>query len=255
MICSLRTRISKPAYVHFGQTFSLINSSLHIPRYLVMEDCLTTLSTPQSPWIFPHLGCLWLRCRTHTEKHTPLRSVWLWPYQPYPSVSSLSMCSCDVEEEATAAWLMQNSTSGLTHPKYRGCWVHSWGMNFLLQDRIPGDAVTPCSLHRRECLVTLQPPSPLPSSSSFLRSTSPCFHVLFQLRWEEVCCSLHFPYVLVKHGWDGDVNLSVCACSHVSYSKLFKHSYAHILVWWSELPPHTSVSLPGKQKFWYESTM
>lgn len=56
MICSLCAPISETAYVHVGQTFSLINSSLHIPRYLVMEDWRATLSTPQSLRISPHLG-------------------------------------------------------------------------------------------------------------------------------------------------------------------------------------------------------
>ena len=65
MICSLWAPISE--HVHFGQTLSLINSSLHIPRYLVMEDCLTTLSTPRSLTISPRL------CQPeHTQRSTRL---------------------------------------------------------------------------------------------------------------------------------------------------------------------------------------
>lgn len=45
-------------HARFGQTFSLISSSLHIPSYVVMENSLTTLWTTESFLIPPHLGRL-----------------------------------------------------------------------------------------------------------------------------------------------------------------------------------------------------
>lgn len=43
MICCLSTPIR--AYVHSGETFSLISSSSHIPRYFVTGGCLTSFHT------------------------------------------------------------------------------------------------------------------------------------------------------------------------------------------------------------------
>lgn len=180
MICCFSTPIR--AYVHSGETFSLISSSSHIPRYFVTGGCLTSFHTVSQSFL-------------------ALRSNFDLNHQIHHRRRS----ACELDAEL-----------GLLHH------IHS----FLLEDGVPEDAVQGEN-DQSHCT-----PFPHFSTPNLFFS---------QQRRDEVCCCVHFPYVLVKHRWD-EIYVSLCM-EHMPLFNATLHS-SHTFSLMQARPPHSSGSFP-----------